>query len=96
MVGITSGAGLETQASRKWGAMVRPAVLALLCWFVVSVPAAVILGRLMRASSKTLTVPTSDPAHGTASYWPLATTVERGEVAAAAERLEKDLEPTPL
>ncbi len=75
--------------------MVRPVVLALLCWFAVSVPAAVILGRLMRGPSKTPPVPTCAPDHGTASDVPPATAVARDELT-AAERLEQDLEPTPL
>lgn len=70
MVGMYTGAGLETLASRIWGAMVRPVVLAVLCWFAVSVPATVILGRLMRRCSTTPTAPASDPAHATASHRP--------------------------
>ena len=95
MVECTTGAGLETQASRKWGAMVRSVVLALLCWFGVSIPATVILGRIMRGSSKTPTVPVSDPDHGTAAHGPPTTAVERDELA-AAEYMARDLEPTPL
>lgn len=65
--------------------MVRPVVLALLCWSVVSVPAMVILGRIMRGPSKTPTAPTVDP----------ATAAEQDELA-AADTLTRDLEPTPL
>ena len=65
--------------------MVRPVVLALLCWFVVSVPATVILGRIIGGSSKTPTAPTLGP----------TTAAERDELA-AAETVTKDLEPTSL
>ncbi len=65
--------------------MVRPVVLALLCWFVVSVPATVILGKLMRGPSRTPTAPTSDPA--TAAEWDELT---------PAESPAKDLEPARL
>jgi hypothetical protein len=75
--------------------MVRPVVLALLCWFVVSVSATVILGRLMRGLSKAPTVPNVNPDYGTASDGPPTTAAERDELV-PAERLTKDLEPTPL